>query len=932
MSERVGTRLMTELMTIESRRRTTVTNGLLVICKTGQDSSRRVRQVQESARPCSRCSLVAVSRHVRGADCGGGGCPASQADTESWKAALGTHFLPRRVSIAQAHAAMPATVGDDDLSAAVLRSVESGAYPDSESIASAELPTTALPAILKGLNEARNRTRAKQLQVDIEESRATAQAIVKQAQDAENLRLQHDDATKKTALLRGELDFNTKLEGILEDVRDLAAELRTAQEALKLGKLEDGLRQLQHIEASLATFASISTTAPVEILQQRTDRLKSSLLEQVQSQWDEAFQFNRSTGTLAICQDSNVGALPMDTLVDVSGRLGLIEDSMQRFCRDLNDVILVPRLEPALNRASAALEFGDHTISVTNPVSSKGASSEMEDILRLAETLKQWMPFATERISKTLMPTITARLLLHRLNPLVPVSVDSVGEYQALLARVKDFADKLNSIGWQGTADLQEWANQAPRIWLAKRREATLEGIRALLSKGLHQRKAVERVETQLVSRGDVIPPQDAAGDDWNDWKDDEDTAETAETLADAPTVDDAVDESAWGWDEDGQAGADATEANAKAANGHDEHDDEDESAAWGWDEQPVQEVPPSPQKPRKPAAKENGHAAPPQERELTLRESYTTTAVPDELLAMIVQIAQDADRLRQPEFADAPVADAVVGLFSIPTLALAGFRALAPTFYQNLAAGNMLLYNDSVRLAEELKSFSGKQSAADAASQQPEKSWPSTRMKLDAEITALESFSRRAYGKEMDAQRTVLRDLLDGTQGFANCAEAPFASECENAVDMTADRVRAVAAEWSSILSRSALLQSLGSLLSTVINKMIADIEDMSDIAEDESKQLRRFCTDMSKLSDLFTQQNEKGEQSDMTGVYTPNWFKFQYLSEIMESSLADIKYLWNEGELRLEFEPDEIVDLVEALFAESDLRRRAIAEIRRG
>ena len=49
------------------------------------------------------------------------------------------------------------------------------------------------------------------------------------------------------------------------------------------------------------------------------------------------------------------------------------------------------------------------------------------------------------------------------------------------------------------------------------------------------------------------------------------------------------------------------------------------------------------------------------------------------------------------------------------------------------------------------------------------------------------------------------------------------------------------------------------------------------------------------------------------------------------MESSLVDIKYLWTEGELALEFEADEVVDMIEALFADTDHRRKAIAEIRR-
>ena len=67
------------------------------------------------------------------------------------------------------------------------------------------------------------------------------------------------------------------------------------------------------------------------------------------------------------------------------------------------------------------------------------------------------------------------------------------------------------------------------------------------------------------------------------------------------------------------------------------------------------------------------------------------------------------------------------------------------------------------------------------------------------------------------------------------------------------------------------------------------------------------------------------------MTAVYVYNWLRFQYLANILESSLVDIKYLWTEGELSLEFTVDEVVDLIKALFADSHHRRSAISEIRR-
>jgi centromere/kinetochore protein ZW10 len=249
-------------------------------------------------------------------------------------------------------------------------------------------------------------------------------------------------------------------------------------------------------------------------------------------------------------------------------------------------------------------------------------------------------------------------------------------------------------------------------------------------------------------------------------------------------------------------------------------------------------------------------------------------------------------------------------------------FKAAAPLFYpQKFRGGQMLLYNDCLYLAEQLRSFCEEHNLS----------------KLRSDIESLERFARTAYGKEMYSQRTILTDLLDGCQGFGNCAAQPFLGECQSSVSATVDRLRDVYKEWEPILSRSALLQSVGSLLSTVIDKMILDIEDLADISDAESQCLAEFCGAVSKLEELFLSDRPTDDSSantaepiPMTAMYVPNWLKFQYLSNILEGSLADIKYFWSEGGLKLEFTAEEVVDLIKALFADSEHRRRAIAEIR--
>ena len=232
-----------------------------------------------------------------------------------------------------------------------------------------------------------------------------------------------------------------------------------------------------------------------------------------------------------------------------------------------------------------------------------------------------------------------------------------------------------------------------------------------------------------------------------------------------------------------------------------------------------------------------------------------------------------------------------------------------------------MLLYNDSLWVSEQFQNIA-------CMSEVP-------RLRTDLDAKALEDFGKVAYSKELEAHRTVLSDLMDGAQGFTDCTEPPHSHECDNAITSTVDRLRYLDSEWRPVLSSSALLQSLGSLLSMVINKMINDVEDMADISEPQCQRLAAFCGRITLLGDLFIPQ--KGSvgtdetAAPLTAIYTPGWLKFQYLANILESSLADIKFLWIEGELGLEMTDEEVVGLIEALFQDSDHRRRAIADIRR-
>jgi protein transport protein DSL1/ZW10 len=444
---------------------------------------------------------------------------------------------------------------------------------------------------------------------------------------------------------------------------------------------------------------------------------------------------------------------------------------------------------------------------------------------------------------------------------------------------------------------------------------ASLDRVRTALALGRGPTRRVERIERQVVSKEDAVFAAEGEGNDWNfEWKEDDETSAQPSNMQ--PEEDDV---SAWDFDDD-ESDQHRTPGPVPAAN---EDQDDDSADAWDWNED-------SPEKTRdttsttsktgpKRVARNGTNGDVPQGREVTLKESYTITDIPDHILNIIGKDLQEATEVKDPKYSALKSISPSSGLLALPTFVLAMFRATAPSYYTSkLLNGNMHLYNDCMYIAEKLRD----------ASSAPELA------KIRSDCDSLEKFAKTAYSREMDVQRTILVDLLDGAQGFTSCTQFPYSKQCEDAVSSVVDRIRQVYKEWSPILSHSALLQSVGSLLSRVIDKMVRDIEDMEDITEPESQRLASFCTQISDLGDLFTpadRPTNEGEAVPLTAVYVSNWLRFQYLANILESSLVDIKYLWTEGELSLESSAEEVVDLIRALFAESPNRRNAIADIRR-
>ena len=778
---------------------------------------------------------------------------------------------------------------------------------------------------------------------------------MQEAEASKRLQDAVQDASNKADLLRKELGYNEALAATIDSIQIIAGQLDAAQDAIAEGELEQGLQKLEEAGRTLSRLDPLRNMRFSSLLHRRRTQMTSLLTDKVQDCWNKMVEvrprereislrtqgdgkvFGQSFETLS--NRLKVVAMDISTVADLMSRLGVLEKTISRLHSDLDNIIISPRFSLAIDRAKFAIQLRGNTIQVSGPVESSDVADAIRDLRQVLDFLNQKLPEPVFRpLLDRMLPSLILQLVDSWLNPLIPVSLDELAHFDGTIQTISELASYISAfkISLPSDADLSSWIDELPSSWMARRREAALADMRNACYKAVKIKKVVERSETQTVAHDDALVANDKADDAWNEDWDDEDAEQGShsETAATNPKAgeneEEDEDASAWGLEEDEAPVPQEEEAERNPEAAHTDGGDEED--AWGWGDEAGQEAAvvqkstsPNFPKPEK-KAKSPHKKVQASTREITLRETYTVTRIPETIIELISHIIRDAEVLSSPKFPIREVSVAAPALSSLPTLLLAFYRATATSFYSADPAANMLIYNDTQQLTTEIEGFTKTIDPAHPLAK---------RLRLENDIKQLHSYAKRAYGREMDSQRTILRDLLSSASGFVNTSSPINAREYQNTIDDTIQRIRDVDALWKPVLSSSALLQSIGSLLSTVTGRMTSDILELADeqsgISEEQSKILKGFCDKVVSASDLFSQHDPAtGEDRTLVHVYSPDWLRFVYLGEILEASLADIKYLWTEGELSLEFAQGEVVDLIEALFADSEHRRNAIREIK--
>ncbi|VDC03459.1 unnamed protein product [Peniophora sp. CBMAI 1063] len=236
-------------------------------------------------------------------------------------------------------------------------------------------------------------------------------------------------------------------------------------------------------------------------------------------------------------------------------------------------------------------------------------------------------------------------------------------------------------------------------------------------------------------------------------------------------------------------------------------------------------------------------------------------------------------------------------------------FRALAPVLESNSRTKGardegMFRSNDCVYLAV----------------------WARSRNMADL-ADALEGLGTVWFDNAIDAEEQKILDVLGEAEGFIDTHDQETFDACEGIVASVLSMIRDAGRRWKNLLTKRRYFSAAGALADAALVRVLEDILALPDITEDESHRLSELCRVLNALEGLFIDVDDP-EQPSHVVAHVPSWLKFSYLSELLEASLADVDYLFNEGAL-VDFERDELVRLVRALFAESPARETLVARI---
>lgn len=157
-------------------------------------------------------------------------------------------------------------------------------------------------------------SQAKQLQGDIEGSRAAAREIVRQSEAGKSLEDQVNDASSKVDLLKGEVSFNETLAETLEHIARVHQLLNSVQEAALGDRLVDAIVWLEKAQIEIGMLRAFENTRIATVFKGKATDLYKAIVETMDDCWNAMIRMDQSTGRIEIKHEIQSRAILGNTL------------------------------------------------------------------------------------------------------------------------------------------------------------------------------------------------------------------------------------------------------------------------------------------------------------------------------------------------------------------------------------------------------------------------------------------------------------------------------------------------------------------------------------------------------------------------------------------------------------------------------------------
>eukprot|EP01147_Barroeca_monosierra_P009001 gene9001-1331_t len=262
-------------------------------------------------------------------------------------------------------------------------------------------------------------------------------------------------------------------------------------------------------------------------------------------------------------------------------------------------------------------------------------------------------------------------------------------------------------------------------------------------------------------------------------------------------------------------------------------------------------------------------------------------------------------------------------------------FRAVVPTYHAKaLDSAPQLaatLYNDCMYIAHHLLSL-----GYIYRDSLPEE-FRSLATFVDM-VPPFRSLGQQQLERMIQKQMSGIHACLDICQGFRDTTEPELFAAVERGLKQVLHQLAVftkTCKQMQNVMASSVFNACLGTLISSVIARVLRDILGLKDISEDECRNLEQFTTSLIEELEghwrsaavIEPGDTEIGsgaiyDSEDLLSKNISNWEKVVQLREILSDKLVVIGTKFEEG--HWVFSPEELRSLIKAIFADSSRRQQ--------